>query len=120
MTSDGGTARVLWGGLNGEAALTVVNCVMDYRAAFKCIRYGIDDQHEGAVHLLVPDSESNAFLSAGTGGCIKLWDTKTLRLLWSTDKQQLSLVIDPFVSIVGCLGDGLVVGAPKSGDILIY
>ena len=120
MTSDGGTARVFWGKLNGEVALTVVNRVMDSRATSKFIRCGVDDQHEGAVHQLVPDPETNTFLSAGADGRIKLWDTRTLRLLWSTDKQQLSLVTDPFVSIAGCLSDGFVVGALKSGDILIY
>ncbi|KAI9568749.1 WD40-repeat-containing domain protein [Boletus coccyginus] len=120
MTSDGGTARVFWGKLNGEVALTVANRVMDSRAASKFIRCGVDDQHEGAVHQLVPDPGTNTFMSAGVDGRIKLWDSRTLRLLWSTDKQQLSLVTDPFVSIAGCLSDGFVAGALKSGDILIH
>ena len=120
MTSDGGTARVFWGKRTGEVALTVANRVMDSRAASKLMRCAVHDQHEGAVQQLVPDSSSNTFLSAGADGRIKLWDTKTLELLWSTDKQQLSLVTDPFVSIAGCLGDGFVAGALKSGNILIY
>lgn len=120
MSSDGGTARVFWGKRNGEVALTVVNRVMDSRAASKFIRCGVNEQHEGIVQQLVPDSETNTFLSAGADGRIKLWDTKTLQLLWSTDKQQVSLAADPFVSIVGSLGDGFLAGALKSGDILFH
>ncbi|KAF8555174.1 WD40 repeat-like protein [Imleria badia] len=120
MSSDGGSARVFWGKRNGEVALTVANRVMDSRAASKLIRCAVNDQHEGAVQQIVPDSGSNTFSSAGADGRIKVWDTKSLELLWSTDKQQLSLVTDPFVSIAGCLGDGFVAGALKSGDILIY
>ncbi|KAG8215422.1 hypothetical protein J3R82DRAFT_9030 [Butyriboletus roseoflavus] len=120
MTSNGGTARVFWGKRNGEVALTVANRVMDSRAAFKFIRCAVTDQHEGAVQQLVPDPDSNAFLSAGADGRIKLWDTKTLRLLWSTDKQQLSLVTDPFITMAGSLSDGFVAGALDSGDILLY
>ncbi|KAG6369461.1 WD40-repeat-containing domain protein [Boletus reticuloceps] len=120
ISSDGGTARVFWGKRNGEVALTVAKRVMDSRAASKFIQCSVDDQHEGAVQQLVADSDSNSFLSAGADGRVKLWDTKTLRLLWSTDKQQLSLVTDPFISITGCLSDGFIAGALKSGDILIY
>lgn len=120
MSSDGGTARVFWGKRNGEVALTVANRVMDSRAASKFIRCGVNEQHEGAVQQLIPDAHTNTFSSAGADGRIKLWDTKTLQLLWSTDKQQLSLVADPFISVAGSLGDGFIAGALKSGDILLY
>lgn len=120
MTSDGGTARVFWGKRNGEVALTVANRVMDSRAASKFIRCAVTDQHEGTVQQLVPDADSNTFLSAGADGRIKLWDTKTLQLLWSTDKQHLSLVTDPFISIAGSLSDGFIAGALNGGNILLY
>lgn len=120
MTSDGGTARVFWGKRSGEVTLAVVKQAMDSRATSKLIRCTVNDQHEGAVQHLVPDPVSNTFFSAGADGRIKIWDTKTLRLLWSTDKQQLSLVTDPFVSIAGRLSDGFVAGALTSGDILLY
>lgn len=120
MTSDGGAARVFWGKRNGEVAITVANRVMDSRAASKFIRCAGNDQHEGAVQRLVPNSDSNTLLSAGADGRIKLWEIKALQLLWSTDKQQLSLITDPFVSIAGSLSDGFVAGALKSGDILLY
>lgn len=120
MTSDGGTARVFWGKRNGQVAVTVAKRVMNPRAASVLIPCVVTDQHEGAVEQLVPDSDSNTFLSAGADGRIKLWDTETLRLLWSTDKQQLSFVTDPFVCMAGRLSDGFVAGALKSGDILVY
>ncbi|KAG9310886.1 hypothetical protein JVU11DRAFT_8742 [Chiua virens] len=111
MTSDGGTARVFWGKRNGEVALTVANRVMDSRAASKFIRCGVDDQHEGVVQQVVPDSGVQH---------VPLWDTKSLKLLWSTDKHQVSLVADPFIAIAGSLTVGFVVGALKSGDIFLY
>lgn len=120
MTSDGGTARVFWGKHNGEVALTVVNRVMDSRTASKFIRCLVLDQHEGAVQHLVPDSASSTLLSAGADGRIKMWDTKTLQLLWSTDKQRLSLFTDPFIAIAGSISDGFVAGVLKSGNILLY
>jgi WD40 repeat protein len=120
MTSDGGTARIFWGKRSGQVAVTVAKRVMNARAASTFIPCIVTDQHEGAVQQLVPDSDSNTFLSAGADGRIKLWDTETLWLLWFTDKQQLSLVTDPFVSIAGRLSDGFVAGALESGDILVY
>ncbi|KAF9231506.1 hypothetical protein BU15DRAFT_90890 [Melanogaster broomeanus] len=121
ISSDGGTARVFWGKRNGEVAVTVANKVMDSgRATPRLIRCSVDDQHEGAVQQLVPDPTSNTFLSAGADGRIKLWDFRTLALMWSSEKQQQSLVTDPFISIAGSFSEGFFVGALNGGDVLLF
>ncbi|KAF8834663.1 hypothetical protein BDN67DRAFT_914521 [Paxillus ammoniavirescens] len=121
MSSDGGTARVFWGKRNGEVAVTVANKVMDSgRAVPRFIRCNVDDQHEGAVQQLLPDPTSNTLVSAGVDGRINLWDLSTLGLMWSSGKQQVSLVTDPIVSIAGSFSEGFIAGALNSGDILLF
>ncbi|KIJ13712.1 hypothetical protein PAXINDRAFT_181240 [Paxillus involutus ATCC 200175] len=121
MSSDGGTARVFWGKRNGEVAVTVANKVMDSgRAVPRFIRCSVNDQHEGAVQQLLPDPISNTLVSAGADGRINLWDLRTLGLMWSSGKQQVSLVTDPVISITGSLSEGFIAGALNSGDILLF
>ncbi|KIJ64306.1 hypothetical protein HYDPIDRAFT_90798 [Hydnomerulius pinastri MD-312] len=94
---------------------------MDHgRAGSRFIRCGVNDQHEGTVQQLVPDAASGTFLSAGADGRAKLWDSKNLRCLWSSEKQLQSLVTDPLLSLAGGLSEGYIAGALASGDILLW
>ncbi|KIK90486.1 hypothetical protein PAXRUDRAFT_831680 [Paxillus rubicundulus Ve08.2h10] len=121
MLSDGGTARVFWGKRNGEVAVTVANKVMDSgRAVPRFIRCSVNDQHESAVQQLLPDPTSNTLVSAGADGRVNLWDLRTLALMWSSGKQQVSLVADPIISIAGSLSEGFIAGALNSGDVLLF
>jgi hypothetical protein len=40
--------------------------------------------------------------------------------MWSSGKQQVSLVTDPVISITGSLSEGFIAGALNSGDILLF
>jgi WD40 repeat protein len=121
LTSDGGTARVFWGKRNGEVAVTTAARVMDPgRASSKLVRCKVEDHHDGIVNEIALDSAVNRFVSGGADGQVKLWDTKTVVCLWSSDKQLQSLVIDPFLKVSSALADGIIAGALNSGDILLW
>ncbi|KAG1761301.1 hypothetical protein EDD22DRAFT_897373 [Suillus occidentalis] len=121
LTSDGGTARAFWGKRNGEVAVTTAARVMDPgRASSKLVRCKVEDQHDGVVNEIVLDPAVSQFVSGGADGQVKLWDTKTVVCLWSSDKQIQSLVVDPFLKVSSALADGIIVGALNSGDILLW
>lgn len=121
LTSDGGTARAFWGKRNGEVAVTTAARVMDPgRASSKLVRCKVEDQHDGVVNEIALDPAISQFVSGGADGQVKLWDTKTVVCLWSSDKQIQSLVVDPFLKVSSALADGIIVGALNSGDILLW
>ncbi|KAG1750392.1 uncharacterized protein EDB91DRAFT_1234974 [Suillus paluster] len=122
LTSDGGTARAFWGKRNGEVAVTTAARVMDPgRASSKLVRCKVEDHHDGIVNEITLDPVVvSRFVSGGADGQVKLWDTKTLVCLWSSNKQLLSLVVDPFLKVSSALADGIIVGVLNSGDILLW
>jgi WD40 repeat protein len=121
LTSDGGTARAFWGKRNGEVAVTTAARVMDPgRASSKLVRCKVEDQHDGVVNEIALDPAVSQFVSGGADGQVKLWDTKTVVCLWSSDKQIQSLVVDPFLKVSSALADSIIVGALNSGDILLW
>ncbi|KAG0699623.1 hypothetical protein DFH29DRAFT_936054 [Suillus ampliporus] len=121
LTSDGGTARAFWGKRNGEVAVTTAARVMDPgRASSKLVRCKVEDHHDGVVNEIALDPVVSRFVSGGADGQVKLWDTKTVVCLWSSDKQLQSLVVDPFLKVSTALADGIIVGVLNSGDILLW
>ncbi|KAG1816768.1 WD40-repeat-containing domain protein [Suillus subaureus] len=121
LTSDGGTARAIWGKRNGEVAVTTAARVMDPgRASSKLVRCKVEDHHDGVVNEIALDPAVNRFVSGGADGQVKLWDTKTVVCLWSSDKQLQSLVVDPFLKVSSALADGIIAGALSSGDIIFW
>lgn len=121
LTSDGGTARAFWGKRNGEVAVTTAARVMDPgRASSKLVRCKVEDHHDGVVNEIALDPSVNQFISGGADGQVKLWDTKTVVCLWSSDKQLQSLVVDPFLKVSSALADGIIAGALSSGDIILW
>ncbi|KAG2357475.1 WD40-repeat-containing domain protein [Suillus spraguei] len=121
LTSDGGTARVFWGKRNGEVAVTTAARVMDPgRASAKLVECKVEDQHDGIVNEIAWDPTVSRFVSGGADGQVKLWDSKTVACLWSSDKQLESLVVDPFLKVSSALADGIIAGALSSGDIILW
>ena len=121
LASDGGTAKAFWGKRNGEVAVTTAARVMDPgRASSKLVRCKLQEQHDGAVNEIALDPVGTRFISGGADGQLKLWDTKTVVCLWSSDRQHQSLVVDPFLKVSSALTDGVIIGALDSGDILLW
>ncbi|KAJ7824667.1 hypothetical protein B0H14DRAFT_2597051 [Mycena olivaceomarginata] len=102
LGSDGGTAKIAWGFRNGGVAFTAANKAMDAgsRSAAKFSRCAVGDGHLGVVLDVVWDG-ANA-VSAGGDGRVKIWDPKNTRCVASN------------------LGKGLVAGAMRSGEIVVW
>ena len=90
------------------------------RASSKLMRCKPQDQHDGVVNEISLDPLVSRFVSGGADGQVKLWDTKTVVCLWSSDRQLQSLVVDPFLKVSSALADGIIIGALNSGDIILW
>ncbi|KZT25076.1 hypothetical protein NEOLEDRAFT_1066254 [Neolentinus lepideus HHB14362 ss-1] len=124
LTSDGGTAKIAWGFTNGEVAMTTASSAMNHgsRAAAKYARCKVGELHDGVVDNVIWDSSvsSRPFIVTGSSdGCVKLWDAKEFRCLWTSEKQDLS-VPDPCVKIASNVALGVVVSLARSGDVFVW
>ncbi|KAJ6625814.1 hypothetical protein B0H10DRAFT_2000803 [Mycena sp. CBHHK59/15] len=116
LASDGGTAKILWGFRNGEVAFTVANKAMDAgsRSAAKFMRCNVGDEHQGPV-LDVLWEGANA-VTGGGDGWVKVWDAKKARCVWTSECR----APDEFVKVAAAMGKGLVAGAMRSGNIVVW
>lgn len=123
LTSDGGTVRVLWGIRNGEVAITVANKAIDLSRRgvnFQLTRCLIDDEHEGPVLDATWDDNGLA-VTGGADGRIKLWDTQTMKCLWTSGRQDCDLVTDPVIKVASAVvTKGIIVGCMRSGNIIVF
>jgi WD40 repeat protein len=120
LSSDGGTAKIIWGFRNGEVALMSANKAMDLgRATAKLTRCKIDDEHAKAVQDATWCT-NNAFVTGALDGRVKLWDAKHVKCVWTSDIKESSLIIDPCVKVASTITRGIVVGVMKSGVIVVW
>lgn len=116
LGSDGGTAKIVWGFRNGEVAFTAANKAMDAgsRSAAKFSRCTVEDQHLGVVLDVLWDG-ANA-VTGGGDGRVKVWDAKKSRCVWTSDGR----APDECVKVAAALNKGIVAGAMRSGDIVVW
>ncbi|KAJ7346980.1 hypothetical protein DFH08DRAFT_869978 [Mycena albidolilacea] len=116
LGSDGGTAKIAWGFRNGGVAFTAANKAMDAgsRSAAKFSRCAVSDGHLGVVLDVVWDG-ANA-VSAGGDGRVKIWDPKNTRCVWTSEGR----APDECIKVASNLGKGLVAGATRSGEIVVW
>ena len=126
LTSEGGTAKVLWGFRNGDVAVTMALRAMDHNrtSAARLARCHPSDCHEGPVECVAwaTGGQGSVFLvSCGADGRVKLWEVSTaqLRCLWTSDKGS-SLVPDPCVKIAMDSRQGVIVSGLRSGTTLVW
>ncbi|KXN90416.1 F-box/WD repeat-containing protein pof10 [Leucoagaricus sp. SymC.cos] len=123
LASEGGTAKVLWGIRNGEVAVTVANRAIDPSRRgvnFQLIRCLIDDEHEGPVQDATWEGNELA-VTGGADGRLKLWNTHTMRCLWTSEQQTLDLVIDPIIKVASAVTTkGVIAGCMRSGNIVVF
>lgn len=123
LSSEGGTAKVLWGIRNGEVTITVANKAIDPSRRginFQLTRCLIDDEHEGPVMDAAWDGNELA-VTGGSDGRVKLWDTRTMRCIWTSEQQTVDLVIDPVLKVATAVATkGVIVGCMRSGNIVVF
>ncbi|KAJ7723532.1 hypothetical protein B0H16DRAFT_1598368 [Mycena metata] len=116
LGSDGGTAKILWGFRNGEVAFTSANKAMDAgsRSAAKFSRCAVGEEHHGGVLDVIWDG-ANA-VTGGADGRVKIWDSKKARCVWTSEGR----APEECIKVASALGRGVVAGAMRSGDIIIW
>lgn len=123
LSSDGGTAKVLWGFRHGEVALMTAPRAIDSarRPVTDLVRCDVAEEHEGTVFDVTWDDASGAIVaSAGGDGKIKLWDSKTMQCLWASEKKAWILVSDAFLKVCVSISQGLVVAVTRSGEVALW
>lgn len=123
LTSDGGTAKVLWGFRHGEVAVTTVPRAMDSnrRPMTELLRCDPRWQHDGAVLDVGWDDAANMLLaSAGADGRVKVWDAKTVRCLWTSERDVKALIPQAYVKVKLSSFQGFVVAVTRSGEIVLW
>lgn len=117
LTSEGETAKVLWGIRNGQVAVTVANKAIDPSRRdvnFQLTRCLIDNEHEGPVWDAIWDGIDLA-VTGGADGRVKLWDTRSMRCLWSSEQQIHDHVIDPVVKVTAAVSTkGIIAGCTEA------
>ncbi|KAH9886927.1 hypothetical protein C8Q73DRAFT_657363 [Cubamyces lactineus] len=125
LTSEGGTAKILWGYRNGEVAVTTAVRIMDSNraSAARMIRCRLGDCHEGSVECVAWDhgaDGSSLFATGSADGRVKLWDSKqSLRCLW-TSNRGTSVVPDPCVKLAINLQQSVIAAALRSGAVVVW
>lgn len=120
LSSDGGTAKVVWAFRSGEVALMTAGRAMDNgRAAAKLTRCKVEDQHDGAVQDAAW-SGNNAFVTGACDGRVKLWDARRVTCKWTSTRQDSALIADPCIKVACSISKGIVVGVWQSGNMSVW
>ncbi|KAF8957657.1 WD40-repeat-containing domain protein, partial [Flammula alnicola] len=123
MTSDGGTAKIVWGSRVGHLLFMTAPRAMETsrRSAADVRRCNVTDEHEGAVlDVQWIDAQGGWVLSGGADGRVKLWNTKTITCPWSSEKILNSFVPDPCVKVAASTQHGCVAVVLQSGEIHVW
>ncbi|KAG7449028.1 uncharacterized protein BT62DRAFT_992160 [Guyanagaster necrorhizus] len=120
ITSDGGTAKIVWGFRSGEVAVMTASRVMDMgtRSAANLVRCPVEDEHAGEVADVVWDDLAGVVVSAGKDGLVKVWETKKVHCIWSSTMKVG--VFDPCMKVVSRLSKGCILAGFQSGDIVVW
>ncbi|OCH90108.1 hypothetical protein OBBRIDRAFT_731438 [Obba rivulosa] len=124
LSSEGGTAKILWGFRHGEVAVTTASRAMDGSrpAAAKHTRCAVEECHQGMVHDVAWGASADglvAFVTGGADGQVKLWDAKRMRCLWTSERRDV-LIPDSYMKVVVDVPRGVIVGVLKSGEVIVW
>ncbi|TCD62793.1 hypothetical protein EIP91_006411, partial [Steccherinum ochraceum] len=121
IIADGGTAKILWGLRNGVVATTVASKALDISGRIsggKWVRCLPGQQHEGSVEDAVWVASSSSYcVTGGADGRVKLWETKRMTCLWTSERPK---VHDPCVKVAVDLVHGVIASVMHSGQIYIW
>lgn len=86
ISSEGATAKILWGLVNGDIRLLCAAKAGDARASQQLhLPNGTEETHRGAVLDTVWDEgKPDRAASCAMDGSVKVWDTRAMRCLWTS------------------------------------
>lgn len=124
LTSDGGTAKIVWGSRAGDVLFINVPKAMDSggrRSAAEVKRCSTGDEHNGAVlDATWIDTQARWVFTGGADARVKIWDAKNATNVWTSQPALNSLVPDPCMKVSGSARHGYVVSVSKSGAIHVW
>ncbi|KAJ3982435.1 hypothetical protein F5890DRAFT_1529838 [Lentinula detonsa] len=120
LTSNGGTAKIVWGCRNGEVAVMTAAKTMEMgiRSAARLIRCKVNEEHEAEVTHVEWDDTGSLFVSAARDGRIKLWDAKKVRCVWTSQYFLPALCV--FLVLRSGYQGYTVASTMDSGEILLW
>lgn len=120
LTSVGTTAKVIWGRQDGSVTIVTHPRTMNENQAPSLVHMSsLSQEHEGAVLDGTWAANGEAFVTVGSDGRVKVWTVTPFRCAWTSERHSLGREIDAISRVVEDLGNGLVVAASRSGDIIV-
>ena len=130
ISSDGGTAKIVWGTRAGDVLFMIAPRVMDNnRRDTSFRRCDFVDKHDGSVldvqwAVNVPTAAlAWAVVTASADGRVKLWDARTAVCQWTSQRSNNTVIPDPCLKVTatqtGAHG-GCIAAVMKSGEIHIW
>jgi WD40 repeat protein len=121
LTSDGYTAKVLWGKRDGSVSIVShPDTINESQGPASVTTSEVRQEHEDAVLDGTWAADGDAFVTAGSDGRVKVWTVEPFRCAWTSEKHLLGLEADAILKVLEDLPNGLVVAASRSGDIIIF
>ena len=130
ISSDGGTAKIVWGTRAGDVLFMIAPRVMDgSRRDTSFRRCDFADKHNGSVLDVqwaanVPiASLAWAVVTASADGRVKLWDAKTAVCQWTSQRTYNTVIPDPCLKVTATqtgVHGACIAAVMKSGEIHIW
>lgn len=123
MSSDGGTAKIVWGSRAGDIFVMHAPRSMETarRSAAQVKRCSTAEEHAGSVlDVQWADPAGSWILSASADGGVKLWDAKTVVCLWSSGNVVDANVPVPCLRVAVAIQQGIVAAVFQNGEIRVW
>jgi hypothetical protein len=118
VSSDGASARILWGRRDGSVAVMWHPRTMSgSRAAAKICSSRVEDEHRGAVAAAAFAADGSACVSAGVDGVVKIWSLKRFGAVWTSSRAP---VPEPLTMILEDLAHGILACTTAAGVIVVH
>lgn len=123
LTSDGTTAKVIWGRQDGSVVFVSHPRTMSgTQAPARVHTSAVRQEHDGAVLDGTWAASGDVFVTGGSDGRVKVWTVTVtpFRCTWTSEGHLMGREIDPILKVAEDLANGLIVAASRSGDIIIF
>ena len=131
ISSDGDTAKIVWGTRAGDVHFVVAPRIMDgSRRDISFRRCALADKHGGSVldvqwAVNVPTTSALAWVvvTASADGRVKLWDAKTGVCQWTSQRTSNTVIPDPCLKVTAIQTEAhgaCIAAVMKSGEIHIW
>jgi WD40 repeat protein len=121
LTSDGTTAKVIWGRQDGSVVfMSHPRTMSGTQAPARVHTSAVRQEHDGAVLDGTWAASGDVFVTGGSDGRVKVWTVTPFRCTWTSEGRLMGREIDPILKVAEDLANGLMVAASRSGDIIIF